>query len=151
MNFGELEARVIHALSRYDQPVAVGPIHKQLGPSRRAYTTIKTILDRLTDKGVATRQLQGKKFLYTLQQDYELLIKNHLQDFVNTWLLGDWDKLRALAKEQANTEVPLEITEPAAGYHRHQAAPLPQPRPQVTREPIFKPEPRPREVHVLIG
>ncbi|MEB3244786.1 MAG: BlaI/MecI/CopY family transcriptional regulator [Vampirovibrionales bacterium] len=48
------------------QRIFVGDIQKRIQtPNRRwAYTTVKTVLDRLVDKGVAEREKEGKKYLY---------------------------------------------------------------------------------------
>ena len=44
----------------------VREIHQQLGSSRRqrAYTTIMTIMDRLTQKGIVTRRKVGRAYCY---------------------------------------------------------------------------------------
>jgi predicted transcriptional regulator len=62
---GELEAAVLSALWGSGSPLSVRDVLARM--KRRpalAYTTVLTVLDRLHDKGLVTREKQGKAFLY---------------------------------------------------------------------------------------
>lgn len=62
---GELEAAVLSALWSSAAPLSVREVLAQV--KRRpalAYTTVLTVLDRLHDKGLVTREKEGKAFLY---------------------------------------------------------------------------------------
>lgn len=61
---GELEADVLAALWRADEPLSPGQVREELG-SDLAYTTVMTILTRLHDKGSVTRRRVGRAFVYT--------------------------------------------------------------------------------------
>lgn len=61
---GELEADVLAALWRADEPLTPGQVRKELG-SDLAYTTVMTILTRLYDKGSVTRTRAGRAYVYT--------------------------------------------------------------------------------------
>jgi len=61
---GELEADVLAALWRANEPLSPGQVRQELG-STLAYTTVMTILSRLYDKGSVTRSRDGRAFVYT--------------------------------------------------------------------------------------
>ena len=61
---GALEAEVLAALWAADQPLTPAEVRDQLDEGL-AYTTVMTILARLHEKGVVTRQRTGRAFAYT--------------------------------------------------------------------------------------
>jgi BlaI family transcriptional regulator, penicillinase repressor len=64
LDLAPLELECMNALWRLGQ-ATVRDIHAALATTRpRAYTTIMTILDRLTQKGVVERQKSGRAWLY---------------------------------------------------------------------------------------
>lgn len=64
LDLAPLELDCMNALWRLGE-ATVRDIHKALANTRpRAYTTIMTILDRLTQKGVVERQKAGRAWLY---------------------------------------------------------------------------------------
>ena len=62
---GELEQDVMYVLWRQSAPVAVRAVLVALGDPDIAYTTIKTVLERLTRKGVVTRVQVDRSWHYT--------------------------------------------------------------------------------------
>lgn len=66
-NFGPLEAAVMDAVWSTDEPVAVRAVLDRLNADRPdpfAYTTVMTVMTRLTEKGKLRRQKRGREFLY---------------------------------------------------------------------------------------
>ena len=64
-NLGPLEQEVMDCVWREDV-VSVRDVHSCLKKSRRiAYTTVMTVMTRLTEKGFLLRKRQGKAFLYS--------------------------------------------------------------------------------------
>jgi predicted transcriptional regulator len=62
---GELEHAVMSILWSRPESVSVREVHDELSAERDlAYTTIMTVLDRLAKKGLATRHLEGRAWLY---------------------------------------------------------------------------------------
>ncbi len=67
---GDLENIILNALwdleSDGNEKIFVGDIQERIkSPSKKwAYTTVKTVLDRLVDKEIAVREKDGKKYLY---------------------------------------------------------------------------------------
>lgn len=62
---GELQIEVMRALWRLGQG-GVEDVRQALRPRRRsAYTTVQTVLNRLSERGLLERERQGKAILYT--------------------------------------------------------------------------------------
>jgi predicted transcriptional regulator len=65
---GALEAEVLAVLWSSDEPQSPAEVQAQLSGDL-AYTTVLTILSRLHDKGVATREKHGRSFRYHAVDD----------------------------------------------------------------------------------
>ncbi|VVJ24909.1 Uncharacterised protein [Amycolatopsis camponoti] len=65
---GALEAEVLSVLWGSDEPLSPTDVQAQLEDDL-AYTTVVTILSRLHDKGVATREKHGRSFRYHAVDD----------------------------------------------------------------------------------
>lgn len=62
---GDLEHAVMNVLWARSVPTPVRDVHEALAQSREiAYTTVMTVLDRLAKKGIVTRHLEGRAWLY---------------------------------------------------------------------------------------
>jgi predicted transcriptional regulator len=62
---GDLESAVLNALWESNAKLSVRGVQSRLPQaSALAYTTVMTVLDRLYDKGVVTREKDGKAFVY---------------------------------------------------------------------------------------
>ncbi len=81
----ELEMEVMKILWQ-EELATVGDVQEHLKPSRPlAYTTVMTVLDRLTRKRVVTRRKQGRGYLYqpvwSREDACELALDRLLADF----------------------------------------------------------------------
>jgi predicted transcriptional regulator len=65
---GELEAGVLSALWAAGAPLTAAQVNGQL-PGELAYTTVLTILSRLHDKGMLTRERVGRGYAYAPVDD----------------------------------------------------------------------------------
>lgn len=62
---GDLEHAVMDVLWSREQPTPVRDVHETLAQGRDiAYTTVMTVLDRLSKKGIVKRKLDGRAWLY---------------------------------------------------------------------------------------
>lgn len=65
---GHLERAVMAVIWRGRGPFSVSDVHAELqnseGASAGAYTTVKTTMERLADKGILERTKNGKAYLY---------------------------------------------------------------------------------------
>jgi predicted transcriptional regulator len=63
---GELERVVMDCLWAADAPRSVRDVHAELSATRDlAYTTVMTVLDRLSRKQLVTRTQEGRAYLYS--------------------------------------------------------------------------------------
>jgi predicted transcriptional regulator len=65
---GTLEQEVIAALAAAAEPMTPAQVRDQLGADL-AYTTVMTVLARLSEKGLVTRERVGRAYAYTAVRD----------------------------------------------------------------------------------
>jgi predicted transcriptional regulator len=65
---GTLEQEVVAALAASPDPMTPAQVRDQLGGDL-AYTTVMTVLARLVEKGVLTRERVGRAYAYTAVRD----------------------------------------------------------------------------------
>lgn len=66
----------------------------------RAYTTIKTVMDRLTTKSVLVRYKVGKKFFYSAATDREELARDSIKEVSEQFFDSNYvDMIRFIEKE----------------------------------------------------
>jgi len=71
---GELESAVMQVVWSCGHDLSVGDVHAALpGEMQSAYTTIKTTMERLADKGILSRTRLGKAYLYRAAVTQEVL------------------------------------------------------------------------------
>lgn len=90
---GELESEVMEIIWQSKEPVSVRTVTQNLQKKRQiAYTTIMTIMGRLTDKGLLKRTSSGKAYNYQpvyskdkfLTRVTRQIIKNFIANFGET-------------------------------------------------------------------
>ena len=81
MKLGDLEREVMDQLWAASEPLTVRAIHARLATTRDlAYTTVMTVLDRLTKKGVVQRVRDGKAYLYEPTASREQLVADVMHE-----------------------------------------------------------------------
>lgn len=102
MNFknGSLESLILNTLWELEKQGnyknSVKEVYENINNvqnTSRAYTTIKTVMDRLYDKGLLLRIKQGKKFFYRTATSSSEIIKNSLEKIAYQYCDGDMVKL----------------------------------------------------------
>lgn len=69
----------------------------------RAYTTIKTVMDRLTVKSILVRYKSGKKFFYRAAMTRSEMAREAVQELVTGFFNGSHvDMIRFVEKEHEN-------------------------------------------------
>jgi predicted transcriptional regulator len=92
---GDLERAIMDRLWAIDPPtpdaaMSVRQIHDSLSQERDiAYTTVMTVLDRLTKKGLVTRERDGRAWRYLPQSTSEELTAHLLRDSLDHIDTGD--------------------------------------------------------------
>ncbi len=83
---GPLEAEVMGVLWQADEPVSVRQVADRLNAGRAAplaYTTVMTVLSRLSSKGILARRQAGRGFVYTpvAADTAEIAVRGVLAEF----------------------------------------------------------------------
>jgi len=87
--FGELEAAVMTCLWACGQGT-VADVYKELATQREiAYTTVKTIMERLAEKGVLQRDRRQRAYVYTPTQSQDAFLRQ-VSDAVLSGLFEDF-------------------------------------------------------------
>lgn len=113
---GSLECAILGALWNLEQngiyTNSVKDVFDILSRSdneKRAYTTIKTVMDRLFDKKVLLRYKQGKKFFYrTVYSNQEIIIKS-LQETANRYCGGDLMRLSSVLNSMMEEDLLVSV------------------------------------------
>ena len=98
---GDLENIILNALWDLENDgsdkIFVGDIQERIkSPNKKwAYTTVKTVLDRLVDKEIAIREKDGKKYLYRSVMDRDKAGVQALQKIIRQYFKNDLGELRS--------------------------------------------------------
>jgi len=101
---GDLENIILNALwdleSEGNEKIFVGDIQERIkSPSKKwAYTTVKTVLDRLVDKEIAVREKDGKKYLYRSVMNRDEAGVAAIQKVIRQFFKNDLNELNACLK-----------------------------------------------------
>lgn len=90
-SLGDLERQLMDVLWTAEPGARLSSrqVQERMDPSQeRAYTTVKTVLDRLAEKGVVTRHRDGRVWLYAARATRESLTAESLRS-----VLGDIESL----------------------------------------------------------
>lgn len=107
MSYGILEIEIMNSIWNLqdkdeDSNISVTDIVESLSNNevKRAYTTIKTVMDRLVSKGILVRYRSGKKFFYRSTLDRKEAATRAIEDVSNQFFSGDYvQMLRFIEKE----------------------------------------------------
>ena len=95
-------------------PANVAQVREALQERRAlAYTTVMTLLDRLTRKGVAQRKKTGRYFVYHAAVDRETLRRAAMNELVDHYFDGSEHEMR-LWLALSNGHAPVLLTKAAA-------------------------------------
>ncbi|HEY8271681.1 MAG TPA: BlaI/MecI/CopY family transcriptional regulator [Pseudobdellovibrionaceae bacterium] len=96
---GDLENIILNALwdleGEGSDKIFVGDIQERIKSANKkwAYTTVKTVLDRLVDKEIAVREKDGKKYLYRSMVDRDEAGVLALKKVVRQYFKNDVNEL----------------------------------------------------------
>ena len=105
---GSLENEILKAVwmleeDDEDVKIAVSQVQNILnddGENNRAYTTIKTVMDRLVEKQLLVRYKEGKKFLYKSVSSRDEMAKTAIRKLAKQYFNNNMSSLmKAIEKE----------------------------------------------------
>lgn len=100
MIYGVLEIEIMNAIwdmqeQNEDRNIAISDVVDMLKENNvfRAYTTIKTVMDRLVSKGILARFKSGKKFFYTTTVSRIEAKRNTINEVSNQFFSGNFEEM----------------------------------------------------------
>ena len=106
---GSLESAIMGALWGLEQDGiytnSVKDVYRILADKddeKRAYTTIKTVMDRLYEKKVLLRYKEGKKFFYRTVYSNQEIITKSLNEIANRYCAGNLKQLSEVLNSIVN-------------------------------------------------
>ncbi len=104
---GSLEIEILNTFwnltsSDEDIDISIQDVVNELSKNgtERAYTTIKTVMDRLVTKSILVRYKVGKKFFYKATMDKREMALDMLNEFTNNFFNGNHaEMMRFVEKE----------------------------------------------------
>lgn len=102
---GDLENIILNAVWDLEQDgveaIYVGDVQDKIkSPVKKwAYTTVKTVLDRLVDKQLANREKNGKKYLYRSMMKRDEAGKLAIQKVIHQYFQDDVDQMIECLKQ----------------------------------------------------
>jgi predicted transcriptional regulator len=105
---GDLENLILNALWKLEasgvEHVFVADVLDAIrSPEREwAYTTVKTVMDRLVEKKLASRSKEGKRFFYASMLNREIAGRDAVKKITRQFFLNDLDELQACISSLRN-------------------------------------------------
>jgi BlaI family penicillinase repressor len=85
---------------------SVREVRELVAPSRAlAYTTVMTVLDRLTRRGIVTRRKAGRAFVYAPAVSRDAMRRLALQEFLDSYFEGSPRQLSQFLQDESYTEM----------------------------------------------
>lgn len=110
MACGSLEIEILNTFwnltsENEDVDISIQDVVDELAKNglQRAYTTIKTVMDRLVTKSILVRYKVGKKFFYKATMDKREMALDMLKEFTNNFFGGNYSEMmRFVEREMDN-------------------------------------------------
>ena len=111
---GPLEAEVMQVLWPAGEPLSVRAVMDEMNRGREtplAYTTVMTVMARLAEKEILTRQLHGRGYLYepAVPDAATIAVRNVVRDFGDAAVTGFLDEARSDPALRARLRRLLEV------------------------------------------
>ena len=112
LNHGDLEMLILNVIwdntDTFQSSMSVNQVWDKLNrlniKKKWAYTTIKTVLDRLTEKGLLNKIKNGKKYDYVTLISRNEMAEKALRKVANEYFASDFLKMADLVKELSYEE-----------------------------------------------
>lgn len=109
MTCGSLEIDILNSIwelteKEEDKDISIQDVVNHLSDKgiERAYTTIKTVMDRLTLKSILVRYKSGKKFFYKATMQKEEMALDALNKVINNFFDGNSSTMIHFVEEKFN-------------------------------------------------
>ena len=89
-DLGKTEWALLNICWKKGSKTTAKEIHEESMKDRyRSYVTVKTMLDRLVDKGYLEREMLGPVWLYSPKRNPKQVLSHAIDDFMNTVMSHD--------------------------------------------------------------
>lgn len=110
MTCGKLEIDILNSIWKIteineDYDISIQDVVDNLSNNgiERAYTTVKTVMDRLTAKSVLVRYKSGKKFFYKPVLNRSEMAHEAIKDVINSFFDGNYsDMIQFIESKYSN-------------------------------------------------
>lgn len=109
MIYGQLEIEVMNSVWSFqeqneDANISIADIVKSLNNNeiKRAYTTIKTVMDRLATKGILVRYRDEKKFYYKSTVDRDEATRSAVENVARQFFNGNQIQMLRFIEKECN-------------------------------------------------
>ncbi len=106
---GSLEIEILNTFwnltsANEDMDISIQDVVDELSKNgtERAYTTIKTVMDRLVTKSILVRYKVGKKFFYKATMDRREMALDMLNEFTNNFFNGNHADMMRFVEHEMN-------------------------------------------------
>jgi predicted transcriptional regulator len=104
---GSLEIEILNSFWNLtaideDKDISIQDVVDNLSSNgtQRAYTTIKTVMDRLVTKSILVRYKVGKKFFYKATMDRREMALDMLSEFTNNFFDGNYAQMMHFVEKE---------------------------------------------------
>ena len=104
---GSLEIEILNTFwnltsTNEDIDISIQDVVDELSKNgtERAYTTIKTVMDRLVTKSILVRYKVGKKFFYKATMDKREMALDMLNEFTNNFFNGNHAEMMRIVEKE---------------------------------------------------
>ena len=120
MNYthGSLENEILKTIWMLDEmdesDVSVNEVQEIINRnsvSARAYTTVKTVMDRLVEKNMLVRYKQGKKFFYKTVSSRDEMAQEAIKKLAGQYFNNDMDSLADMVRNMGMIQSECKIKE----------------------------------------
>lgn len=113
LEHGSLESIILNSIWKLEEEgnseSSVNQVFEKINLSgeQRAYTTVKTVMDRLFDKGVLSRFKLGKKFFYKSAYSKDQMVKMALEKIARQYFDSDLGLLISHVQIESSREAAM--------------------------------------------
>ncbi|HSR52024.1 MAG TPA: BlaI/MecI/CopY family transcriptional regulator [Acidobacteriota bacterium] len=107
------EFEILEVLWREKRPLSVSHVLREIRRHRSvAYTTVMTVLDKLSRKGSVDRNKRGKAYYYTPVVDRSQVLQCAVDEFADNYFRGSENRLRDFLNDGNGSSAPHASSDP---------------------------------------
>ena len=110
MTCGKLEIEILNtfwSMSSTENDITIQDVVDSMGKNGvvRAYTTVKTVMDRLVAKSVLVRYKKGKKFFYSTTMTKSEMAQESIKEVADQFFGGNYREMQNFIETQCHSDL----------------------------------------------